>query len=430
VKALHDADLEVILDVVFNHTPEGEATGPTISFRGIDNAMYYRLTEPDRSHYENLTGCGNTVNIAHPRVTQFVLDSLRYWVQCMGVDGFRFDLAPVLGRTAHGFDPHAAFFAALAQDPVLANVKLIAEPWDIGPGGYQLGHFPGRFMEWNDKFRDTTRRFWLHDGMTRGEFARRFMASSDVFHRGHRRPSASVNYVCAHDGYTLRDVVSYARKHNLENGESNRDGRNGEISFNHGAEGFSADANINQARQAAVRALLASLILSQGTPILRGGDELGQTQRGNNNAYCQDNEISWIDWATADHDLVQYTARLIALRKQHAVLHQDTWFTGRAAHGNTPDLQWFGSDGCLMSIEAWQDASAHAFAVLMRGSDAHAPAIFLTFNGATQPVRFTLPEGLWQLEIDSADQLHEANNAREHINIAARAIAVLRQLSP
>src|SRR6218665_616812 len=294
VRDLHAAGLEVVLDVVYNHTPEGNEFGPTLSLRGLDNKSYYRLAPEDASRNENLTGCGNTLNVQHPRVAQFVLDSLRYWVGEMGVDGFRFDLAPVLGRTHQGYDPKAAFFTALRQDPVLAGVHLIAEPWDAGYDGYQVGRFPGRFLEWNDKFRDTVRGYWLKSGVGRGELARRFMASSDLFHHGQRQPGASVNFVSVHDGWVLADVVSYQRKHNHANGEDNRDGRDGELSGNFGAEGPSDDAAITATRLRVRHAMLATLLLAQGTPMLCAGDEIGNSQQGNNNAYCQDNATSWL----------------------------------------------------------------------------------------------------------------------------------------
>jgi glycogen debranching enzyme GlgX len=428
VQALHAAGLEVILDVVFNHTAEADESGPTISFRGIDNAMYYRLPGNDRSRYENLTGCGNTMNIAHPRVAQLVLDSMRYWVSEMGVDGFRFDLAPVLGRNAHGFDSHAAFFQLLAQDPILERAKLIAEPWDLGPGGYQLGHFPGRFMEWNDKFRDTTRRFWLHRGVSRGEFARRFMASSDVFHRGQRKPSASINYICSHDGYTLHDALAYSRKHNTANGEDNRDGRNGEISHNHGLEGTGANVDVEQARQHMARTLLANLLLAHGIPMLRAGDELGQSQRGNNNAYCQDNEISWIDWTQSDQSLAGFAARVIALRKAHTLLRHDHWFTGRSAPGQPPDVQWFLPDGASMTIDAWQDNAHQAFAVLMCLQTHAEPMLWIGLNGDAQPVQFALPAGRWRCEIDSSNPESTASYVQDRLDIPARTLLVLAQL--
>ncbi len=297
VATLHEHGLEVILDVVYNHTPEGGEQGATLGMRGLDNAAWYRLAGDDPSRCENLTGCGNTLNVAHPRVTQFVLDSLRYWVREMGVDGFRFDLAPVLGRSRHGFQAHAAFFTALAQDPILARARLIAEPWDAGPEGYQLGRFPGRWLEWNDKFRDATRRYWLTRGVSRGEFARRFAASSDLFHHGQRSPLASVNFVAVHDGFTLADVVSYAHKHNQANGENNRDGRGDEIAANFGVEGPTTDTAILRTRSRVQRAMLATTLLAQGTPMLNAGDEIGNSQQGNNNAYCQDNATGWLDWA-------------------------------------------------------------------------------------------------------------------------------------
>ncbi len=302
VATLHGHGLEVLLDVVYNHTPEGSEEGSTLSMRGLDNASWYQLAPDDKSRSENHSGCGNTLHVAHPRVAQFVLDSLRYWVHEMGVDGFRFDLAPVLGRTRHGYDVNAAFFTALAQDPILARARLIAEPWDAGPGGYQVGRFPGRWQEWNDKFRDSVRRYWLDRGVGRGEFARRFTASSDLFHHAQRSPLASVNFIAAHDGFTLADVVSYASKHNQANGEDNRDGRDDEPAANFGVEGPSADANVLRTRSRVQRAMLATMLLAQGTPMLNAGDEIGNSQQGNNNAYCQDNPTGWIDWQHADHD--------------------------------------------------------------------------------------------------------------------------------
>ena len=307
VRALHAAGIEVVLDVVYNHTPEGNEFGPSISFRGLDNKSWYRLQSDDASRNENLTGCGNTLHCAHPRVTQFVLDSLRYWVQEMGVDGFRFDLAPVLGRTDRGFDPSAAFFTALRQDPVLNSVHLIAEPWDAAYDGYQLGRFPGRFLEWNDKFRDAVRGYWLGKGVSRGELARRFLASSDVFRHGQRSPQASINFVSVHDGWVLADVVAYEQKHNHANGEDNRDGRDNELSCNFGAEGPTADAAVLEARKRTRHAMLATLLLAQGTPMLCAGDEIANSQQGNNNAYCQDNATSWLSWPTADASTLALT---------------------------------------------------------------------------------------------------------------------------
>jgi glycogen operon protein len=400
VDALHEAGFEVVLDVVFNHTAEGDETGPTISFRGLDNALYYRLTGDDRGRHENSTGCGNTVQIQHPRVTQFVLDALRYWVTEYGVDGFRFDLGSVLGRTAHAFDPHAAFFVALMQDPVLARVKLIAEPWDLGHEGYQLGRFPGRFMEWNDRYRDSLRRFWLQRGISRGEFARRIAGSSDRFHHSHRQPCSSVNFITAHDGFTLTDVVSYSHRHNQANGEGNRDGHLANFSSHFGVEGPTTDATINVQRLRAKRALLTTLLGSQGTPMLLAGDEIGRTQRGNNNAYCQDNEISWLDWSHADRDLLAFVRRLIELRRRHPHLHLNRWLSERRQTDGHREIEWLRPDGQPMTVEDWHDESRHCMAVT--GGD-EAARLLALFNAEPAAVAFTLPTGPWRLEVDSAD---------------------------
>jgi len=417
VHALHEAGLEVVLDVVYNHTPEGNEWGPTLSLRGLDQKSYYRLQADDPSRMENLTACGNTVNVEHPRVAQLVLDSLRFWAGEMGVDGFRFDLAPVLGRTAAGHDPRAAFYTALRQDPLLAQVHLIAEPWDAGPGGYQLGRFPGRFMEWNDKFRDTARGFWLGHGpdgqaVGRGEFARRFTASSDVFRpdpptngSGQRSPLASINFLAVHDGFTLNDLVSHGRKHNEANGEDNRDGRDGELCGNFGVEGPASDPVIRQARERARRAMLATLLLSQGTPMLYSGDEFGNSQGGNNNAYCQDNEIGWLDWPSADEALIAFTAGLARLRREHALLRHAQWFG--AAEGG-PSLRWFHPDGHEMREHDWHEGGRHALAALL--SDGR-ERLLLMVNPGAAPARFALPAGegaRWSLLLDSSGELAPA----------------------
>ncbi|MGL5390423.1 MAG: glycogen debranching protein GlgX [Shewanella sp.] len=320
VDALHRAGIEVILDVVYNHSAEGNRLGPTLSFRGIDNLSYYRLHPQDKRSYINDTGCGNTLNINHPRVLQLVLDSLRYWVEVMGVDGFRFDLATCLGREHYGFDPGAGFFDALLQDPLLCQVKLIAEPWDLGPGGYQLGNFPVAFSEWNDTYRDTLRRFWRGDAGMLPEFARRFHGSADVFEASGRPPAASINFITSHDGFTLKDLVSYAARHNQANGEDNRDGHRHNFSDNYGVEGPSCTPAVLGLRYRQQRNLLTCLLLSQGVPMLLCGDEVGRSQRGNNNAYCQDNPLSWFDWAGMDRELLAFTKQLIALRKRFALL--------------------------------------------------------------------------------------------------------------
>ena len=406
VEALHAAGIEVLLDVVFNHTAEGNQLGPTLSFRGIDNAAYYRLPTEDPGGYENWTGCGNTVNVAHPRVAQFVLDALRYWAGEMGVDGFRFDLAPVLARTDREFDPQAPFFTALLQDPVLARTKLIAEPWDLGPHGYQLGRFPARFAEWNDRFRDTVRQFWLRRSVGRGELARRWAASSDRFHHDLRPPTASVNYVASHDGFTVRDLVSYAHKRNEANGENNHDGSSANHSTNVGVEGPSEDPQVSAQRLRLQRALLASALLAQGTPMLQAGDELGRTQRGNNNAYCQDNPLSWIDWAVADGNLAEFTGALVALRRALPALRQDNWLDDHPHADGRRAVQWLAParDGDAvfrpMALEDWHDVHRHALALWLAPRDG--AAVLVLMNAEDAPVRFVLPPGAWVQRLDTA----------------------------
>ncbi|WP_431262931.1 glycogen debranching protein GlgX [Roseateles chitinivorans] len=424
VQALHEAGLEVVLDVVYNHTPEGNEWGPTLSLRGLDQKSYYRLQADDPARMENLTACGNTVNVEHPRVTQLVLDSLRFWVGEMGVDGFRFDLAPVLGRTGRGHDPGSPFYTALRQDPLLSQVHLIAEPWDIGPDGYQLGRFPGRFMEWNDKFRDTARGFWLGHGpdgsaIGRDDFARRFAASGDVFRTGgaagttaQRSPLASVNFLAVHDGFTLADLVSHSRKHNDANGEDNRDGRDNELCGNFGIEGPTDDPVIRAARERARRAMLATLLLSQGTPMLYSGDEFGNGQGGNNNAYCQDNEIGWLDWPNADDALIAFTAGLAQLRRAHPLLRHARWFDATdealdAAGAGTPaTLRWFHPDGRELRAPDWRDGGVPALTAVL--CDDHERLLLIANPGAAS-LRFALPaDGTWHLLLDSSGELAPA----------------------
>ena len=433
VNTLHQHGIEVVLDVVYNHTPEGNECGPTLSFRGLDNASYYLLDPEDRSRCQNLTGCGNTLYAAHPKVTQLVLDSLRYWVQDMGVDGFRFDLAPVLGRNRHGFDEHAAFFAAIRQDPVLARVHLIAEPWDGGPNGYQVGRFPGRFMDWNDKFRDAVRGYWLRRGIDRAEFAKRISASSDLFNHTQRRPSASVNFICVHDGYTLNDVVSYNHKHNLANGENNRDGRDGEMSANFGVEGPTDDLYILGQRQRVRRAMLATLLLSQGTPMLCAGDEIGNSQLGNNNAYCQDNAVTWLNWDTADHALQNFVSRVVALRRMHAMLHFDEWYGSQVHLDGFPKRVWRKPSGEEMRVPDWHDHHNLAFACeLVPASDPRhqthgASRLWLAFNPEDSPVGFNLAHGHWSLALDSSDVLGNVGAEQTFLLMPAHAVVVLVQ---
>ena len=397
VHTLHANGLEVIIDVVFNHSAEGDAGGPTLCFRGLDNASWYMLSPDDRSHYENHSGCGNTLRVAHPRVTQFVMDVLRFWVGSMGVDGFRFDLAPVLGRTRQGFDPSAPFFVALRQDPLLAGVHWIAEPWDTGAGGYQLGRFPGKFLEWNDRFRDAVRGYWLGKGVSRGEFARRVTGSSDVFHHGARQPTASVNFVAAHDGFTLADAVSYAHKHNEANGEDNRDGHSHEASANFGVEGDTDDAIIRETRLRVRRAMQATVLLAQGTPMLCAGDEFGNSQQGNNNAYCQDNATGWLNWPNGDTDAggLALVAKLTALRQAEPLLRHPRWFGT-----DGPALHWHKPDGGPMQIADWHDRADCAFAFELQ-DEAGLPRWCVLFNPGPQAREFQLAHGPWQMAFDS-----------------------------
>ncbi len=411
VDRYHDAGLEVILDVVYNHTAEGNHLGPNLSFRGIDNASYYQLSPRDQRFYVNDSGCGNTLNIRHPRVLQLVLDSLRYWAGDLGVDGFRFDLAAVLGRDERGFNTEAPFFQALTQDPVLAGCKFIAEPWDLGPDGYQLGHFPPAFAEWNDRFRDTVRRFWRGDPGQLPELARRLHGSGDIFeHRG-RKPYASINFVTSHDGFTLRDLVSYNKRHNADNLEDNNDGHRDNLSFNHGHEGPTDDSAIDDLRWRQQRNFLATLLMAQGVPMLQAGDELGRSQAGNNNAYCQDNATSWIDWSGIDEQargLIEFTRELLTLRRACTVLHADRF---RHFDDDIYDdsIQWFNSDGKRMREAHWHERENHVLGYLLteNGHGSGGSRLLLVlFNAGAEPQDFVLPayHGVgWQLMIDSSD---------------------------
>jgi len=407
VRRLHSAGIEVILDVVYNHTAEGDEFGPTLSLRGLDNASYYRLTNGGR-HYVNDTGTGNTLDLTHPMVLRMVMDSLRYWVQHVHIDGFRFDLATVLGREAHGFDPNSGFFDAIRQDPILSQVKLIAEPWDIGPGGYQLGAYPHPFAEWNDKFRDDTRRYWKGDaGMSR-DLAARLLGSAEQFDHANRAATSSINFLTSHDGFTLQDLVSYSVKRNWANGEDNRDGHSENHSDNLGVEGPSDAPTLTAARALRKRSLLATLMLSQGTPMLLAGDEIGQTQGGNNNAYAQDNDTSWLDWAEADQDLTAFTARLIALRHSLPVLRQSRFLHARARPTDgLRDVIWRRPDGHEPSPQDWHDPAFRCLCVELRmaaeAEDPGYPAVFAVFNsGPATPL--TLPETAqgWRLILDSS----------------------------
>ncbi|MHA6312959.1 glycogen debranching protein GlgX [Pantoea sp. S-LA4] len=381
VKNLHAAGIEVLLDVVFNHTAELDVIGPTISLRGIDNASYYWLDE--QGDYQNWTGCGNTLNLHHPQVMAWALDALRYWVQVCHVDGFRFDLAPVLGRTPD-YQRDAPLFEAIRACPVLSQVKLIAEPWDIGPNGYQVGHFPAPFAEWNDRFRDTARRYWLHGALSNGEFARRFAASSDLFQHENRLPHATVNLITAHDGFTLWDVVSFERKHNEANGEDNRDGHGDNYSHNHGKEGLSVSFDVIERRRRSVRGLLTTLLLSQGTPMLLAGDERGNTQHGNNNAYCQDNALSWLDWQADEKGLVGFTAALIQLRQRIPALTADRWW--QDGDGN---VQWLNAGGQPLQHDEWAQGT-HRLQILLSGR------WLITINATDSVNDIVLPDGEWR----------------------------------
>ena len=449
VKTLHSAGVEVILDVVYNHTAEGNQLGPTLCFRGVDNAAYYRLEGENARYYTDYTGCGNTLNLQHPRVLQLIMDSLRYWVTEMHVDGFRFDLASALARELHAVDRLGAFFDIIRQDPVLNHVKLIAEPWDLGEGGYQVGNFPPGWAEWNDKYRDTMRAYWKGDGGLIGEFAQRFTGSSDLYNRSSRRPYASVNFVTAHDGFTLHDLVSYNDKHNEANGEDNRDGSNNNLSWNCGAEGPTDDAEIVALRLRQKRNLLATLLLSQGVPMLLAGDEMGHTQNGNNNAYCQDNETSWLDWnLDADKQaLLRFTQRLIALRREHRVFRRRDFFQGRPLiGGEIKDIHWFQPDGTEMTNESWEHGHARALAVYLagealqetdlRGRPVLDDNFLLFFNAGHEPLPFTLPAaangGRWRVLIDTSqhDGLREDGvfDAGSVYRLEARALALLLQV--
>jgi isoamylase len=410
VKALHAAGMEVILDVVFNHTAEGGEGGPLLSLRGIDNAVYYRLHPKDPRSYENLTGCGNTVNCEHPRVRALIIDCLKYWVEEMHVDGFRFDLATVLAREADGFNTHAAFFKALRAESSLAYVKLIAEPWDVGWGGYQLGRFPAGWSEWNDRYRDTVRAFWRGDEGKLGEFAERFAGSSDVFRHNGRKPTAGINFPTAHDGFTLADLVAYGVRHNEANLENNADGNGSELSWNCGVEGPTDDVAIQQLRIRQMRNLLATLFLSQGVPMLQAGDEFGRTQRGNNNAYCQDNEISWVDWRlrAANHDLLEFVRLLAQLRRRHVEFRRETFLKGAASRSRVKDVAWLHARGTEMRQEDWRDAQLRTMGIWFGEHSGSVEHLLLLVNSAASEQRFALPAapaaGPWIRLFDTALQ--------------------------
>jgi glycogen operon protein len=419
VKALHEAGIEVILDVVYNHTAEGNHLGPTVAFRGVDNAAYYRLTEPDRRYYVDYTGTGNTLNVRHPHSLQLIMDSLRYWIIDMHVDGFRFDLAAALARELHEVDRLAAFFDLVQQDPVVSQVKLIAEPWDVGAGGYQVGNFPPLWTEWNGRYRDAMRDFWRGQPGTVGEFASRLTGSSDLYESSGRRPYASINFITAHDGFTLHDLVSYNHKHNQANGEDNRDGNNDNRSWNCGAEGDTEEPGVISLRERQKRNFLATLFLSQGVPMLLHGDELGRTQGGNNNAYCQDNEVSWVDWERGSDSqaLTEFTARLARLRRDHPVFRRRRFFQGRPVRGtNLEDIAWLTPAGAPMTDEEWSTGQAHALGVFLNGDGIPDPdrrgrrprdnSFLLLVNPTSTVVTFTVPDerygSCWTVVLDTA----------------------------
>lgn len=441
VKELHKAGIEVILDVVYNHTGEGSHMGPTLSFRGVDNASYYRLTE-DKRYYMDYTGTGNTLNANLPNVLRLMMDSLRYWVIEMHVDGFRFDLAATLARELHEVNRLSAFFDIIHQDPVISQAKLIAEPWDIGEGGYQVGKFPPGWAEWNGKYRDCIRDYWRGADSMLGEFAERFTGSSDLYQSDFRRPTASVNFITAHDGFTLNDLVSYNEKHNDANGEDNKDGESHNRSWNCGAEGPTDDPMINALRQQQKRNLLATLFLSQGVPMLLAGDELGRTQKGNNNAYCQDNEISWIDWEHADETLLSFTRELINFRKIHPAFCRRRWFQGQPIKG-IEDIAWFLPDGAEMSEEHWSNDLAKSLAVYLNGKGLHSvgtkgqpvvdDSFYVIFNAHHEPLKYKLPAAKygrqWTVVLDTSEDTFGKNGrtykAEEDIEVKGRSVLLL-----
>jgi len=452
VAHLHDAGIEVILDVVYNHTPEGNERGATLCFKGIDNASYYRLLPDQPRFYINDTGTGNTLNLTHPRVLQMVTDSLRYWVNEMHVDGFRFDLATILAREPHGFDQGGGFLDSCRQDPVLSKVKLIAEPWDIGPGGYQVGRFPPGWAEWNDKFRDTVRAYWRGDEGKVPDLARRLTASGDEFNHRGRKPWASVNFITAHDGFTLNDLVSYNERHNEANGEDNRDGVTHNRSWNCGAEGPTDDAAVNELRGRQMRNALATLLLSQGTPMLLAGDEFARTQRGNNNAYCQDNEISWVDWTRAEANLplIRFVQSLTALRRRYPILRRNRFLSTVVNEAiGVKEVTWINAAGAEMREGDWNggpqcfgmllDGRAQVTGIKQRGQDA---TMLLIMNSHHDEVLFTLPAAVdaheparWALLLDTqfAEPAHTAENeyaAGDSYTVTPRSLLLLKLKLP
>ena len=447
VRALHRAGLEVILDVVYNHTGEGDHRGPTLSLRGIDNPTYYRLDEKDPHLYRDVTGTGNTLNARQPQTLRLIMDSLRYWVVQMHVDGFRFDLASALAREFYDVDRLSAFFDIIHQDPVLSQVKLIAEPWDVGEGGYQVGNFPVRWAEWNGRFRDTVRDFWRTQARGVSDLAYRLTGSSDLYQADGRGPFASVNLVTAHDGFTLRDLVSYTTKHNEANGEGNRDGTDDNRSWNCGVEGETGDPAILELRHRQRRNLIATLIVSQGCPMVLHGDELGRTQRGNNNAYCQDNEISWVDWTTVDRTMLEFTRRVLALRHAQPVLRRQHFFQGQVGRGvRRKDIVWFRTDGDEMEDEDWADDQRRSLGMLLNGEliperddlgdRIRGDTLLVLLHSHWEDVAWRLPTGWgehWEVLLDTARPEERAGArtvaAGADLTLTARSLAVLRRTS-
>jgi glycogen operon protein len=443
VRALHEAGIEVILDVVYNHTGEGNHLGPTLSFRGIDNPAYYRLMEDDPRYYMDYTGTGNSLNVRHPHALQLIMDSLRYWVLEMHVDGFRFDLAATLAREFYDVDRLSSFFDLVQQDPVVSQVKLIAEPWDVGPGGYQVGNFPPQWTEWNGKYRDTVRDFWRGEPGTVGEFAARLTGSADLYETSSRRPWASINFVTAHDGFTLRDLVSYNEKHNEANKDDNTDGESYNRSWNCGVEGETDDPDVLAMRGRQRRNFLATLFLSQGVPMVCHGDELGRTQRGNNNAYCQDNELTWIDWSSIEQDLLEFTRRVAALRHRHPVFRRRRFFDGRPVRrGDRVDIAWFTPDSREMTEDDWESGFGRSIAVYLngdttdvdsRGQRVTDDSFYLCFSAHDEAIAFAMPTDdyakEWQVVLDTMDDDAPETivKAGETVSVGPRALMVLRR---
>jgi glycogen operon protein len=441
VRTLHEAGIEVILDVVYNHTAEGNHLGPTLCFRGIDNAAYYRLVAEDPQYYYDTTGTGNSLNVQHPHTLQMIMDSLRYWITEMHVDGFRFDLAATLAREFHEVDRLSTFFDLIHQDPVVSRVKLIAEPWDIGEGGYQVGNFPALWSEWNGRYRDAVRDFWRGEPSTVAELASRLTGSSDLYQNDSRRPVASINFVTAHDGFTLRDLVSYNEKHNEANGEQNADGESYNRSWNCGAEGDTDDPGVIRLRAKQQRNFLTTLFIAQGVPMLVMGDELGRTQRGNNNAYCQDNELSWVNWDEVDAELLEVTRWLIALRRDHHVFRRRRWFQGRPIRG-TVDIGWFKPSGKVMTDKDWEAGHERSLGVFLNGKGIPGhderglplldDSFLLLFNGHSRMVRWSLPKqygGPWRLLFDT-ERLQpepETRAVTEEVRTAPRSVQALQR---